>query len=78
MFELQAENQELRTQTAEFEQRAEFAKTLRFKKPFYFAEGDDVPYCARCWEADRRAIHLKDDWNGRRWGVLFVYERLPT
>jgi hypothetical protein len=67
VFELQAENQALRTKAAEMDRQAQFAKTLEFETPFYYAENDKVPFCARCWEAERSAIHLKSDWNGRRW-----------
>jgi hypothetical protein len=35
-----------------------FKDKLAFKAPYYFAEGDIVPYCPRCWEGDKRAIHL--------------------
>ena len=33
-------------------------KLLRFKEPFWYADGDAVPYCSRCWEAHQLQIHL--------------------
>ena len=66
-LEMQEENRKLHDRTKELEAALEFAKSLRFEEPFYFAADDKVPYCARCWEANRRAIHLKSDWGGRRW-----------
>ena len=66
-LEMQEENRTLHERTQELERALDFAKSLRFDAPFYFASDDKVPYCARCWEANRRAIHLKSDWNGRRW-----------
>ena len=66
-LEMQEENRILHERTKELERALDFAKSLRFEAPFYFAADDKVPYCARCWEAKRRAIHLKSDWNGRRW-----------
>lgn len=66
-LEMQEENRALHERTKELERALDFAKSLRFEAPFYFAADDKVPYCARCWEAKRRAIHLKSDWNGRRW-----------
>ena len=66
-LELQDENRRLNERTAELERALDFSESLRFEAPFYFATNDKVPYCARCWEAHRRAIHLKSDWNGRRW-----------
>ena len=29
-----------------------------FKEPYYFQEGDSVPFCSRCWEGDNQTIHL--------------------
>jgi hypothetical protein len=66
-LEMQEENRSLRDRTKELEQKLDFAKSLHFEAPFYVAPGDKVPFCARCWEVDRRGIHLKSDWNGRRW-----------
>ena len=31
-----------------------------FRKPFYFKEGDSVPYCPTCWEGKSQAVHLLD------------------
>lgn len=35
-----------------------FQQKLVFKKPLYYAEGDQVPYCSLCWESKKEAIHL--------------------
>lgn len=32
-----------------------------FKKPFYFREGDDQPFCPTCWEKDQKSIHLSGE-----------------
>jgi hypothetical protein len=66
-LEMQEENRTLRERVKALEDALGFAKTLRFESPLYFAPEDKIPFCARCWEVDRRAIHLKGDWNGRRW-----------
>jgi len=31
--------------------------TLKFIQPFYYADGDLVPFCPVCWEIDRKRIH---------------------
>lgn len=31
---------------------------MEFKKPFYFYKDDESPYCPKCWEVERIAIHL--------------------
>ncbi len=63
------ENRQLRERVKELEQAAQFAKGLRFETPFFFATDDPVPYCARCWEGEGKAIHLAGsaDWDDKRW-----------
>ncbi len=48
----------LNEKNGELETQIHLVKNLTFKEPFYYVEGDDVPYCAKCWEADKKAIHL--------------------
>jgi hypothetical protein len=31
---------------------------LQFVAPFYFADGDAVPFCPTCWEDMKKPIHL--------------------
>jgi len=31
---------------------------LSYKPPFYFQEGDSVPFCPRCYEKETIAVHL--------------------
>jgi len=66
-LEMQEENRRLRERVKELEQMLDFAKALRFDAPFYFSPEDKIPFCARRWEAEHHAIHLKNDWDGRRW-----------
>ena len=66
-LEMQEDNRALRERIKELESTLNLAKALRFEAPFYFAADDKIPFCPRCWEADKRAIHLTSDWNGRRW-----------
>jgi len=66
-LEMQDQNRALSERVKALEHALEFAGSLRFEAPFYFAANDKIPYCARCWESNRRAIHLKSDWNDRRW-----------
>jgi hypothetical protein len=58
VLELQEENTEQRRRIEALEQQLAFHKALRFDSPFYYAEGDSVPFCPRCWEADKKAVHL--------------------
>jgi len=65
--EMQAENHALRQRVGELEAILDFAKGLQFKAPFYYAPGDQTPFCQRCWEVDHRALHLEGAWQGKRW-----------
>jgi hypothetical protein len=40
------------------EETLKFKDKLSFKTPFYYAEGDSVPFCPKCWEADKKAVHM--------------------
>ena len=31
---------------------------MTFKKPFYYMADDPVPFCPKCWEVDKIAIHM--------------------
>lgn len=51
--ELELENRELKEKLA---QRA----TMVFKEPYYWVEGDNVPFCPKCWESAGLQIHLAE------------------
>lgn len=50
--------QVLEARLRQLESNAALVATLRHKAPFYFAEGDATPYCARCVEVERRPVHV--------------------
>ena len=39
--------------------------TLNYKEELYYQEGDLQPFCPRCFEADKKAIHLLHTGFGR-------------
>lgn len=45
---------ELHQSKAALAQRA----AMIFREPYYFVEGDSVPYCPKCGEADGKQVHL--------------------
>lgn len=49
---LEHENDELRTKLT-------FRGELTFRNSVYYHGDDPVPYCPRCWEAERKAVHLR-------------------
>lgn len=67
VVELTRKLQTIEDQKKELEQKLQFAKKLTFKEPFYYAEGDDVPACSRCWENDKKFIHLTDAHGNREY-----------
>lgn len=48
---LEEENEELKRTLS-------LIKKMRFKKPFYFQGDDPVPFCPRCWEKEKKPVHL--------------------
>jgi hypothetical protein len=48
---LESDNRELRGQ---LEQKSK----MIFRKPFYYVEGDEVPFCPRCYEENGISVHL--------------------
>ena len=35
---------------------------MQFRAPYYWQEGDGVPFCPKCWEANSLAIHLTESY----------------
>lgn len=65
IVELQGEIVELMSQKLENEKKIEKLEAdlvlrahMVFKRPFYYQEGDGVPFCPKCYEHERLAIHL--------------------
>lgn len=57
--ELARANRRLEDRVEELERTLRFKEEIVFKAPLYYLkEGDQTPYCARCWEEDRHAIHV--------------------
>ena len=52
------ENRTLRDKVGALEATIELARSLSFRAPFYFVVGDETPFCPRCWEVDRKAVHV--------------------
>ena len=42
----------------ELENLLRFKDKLSYKEPFFFAEGDAVPYCPSCWESGVIPVHM--------------------
>jgi hypothetical protein len=57
-IELTRANRLLEEATQKLRLQLELAAGLKFVEPFWYAEGDSVPYCPGCWEGNKAAIHL--------------------
>ena len=60
IMDLTQVNREFQKQVQELQEKLTQVGQMTFRSPFYFQNGDDVPYCPRCWEADKRAIHYPE------------------
>ena len=64
IMELTQENRDLQKNLQEIQDKLSQVDKMTFRSPFYYAEGDDVPYCPRCWEADKKAVHFHEPIQG--------------
>jgi rubrerythrin len=70
IHELTRDKMRLETKLHEAEELLRKKQALKFKEPFYFEEGDEVPYCPACWSANDIAVHLHfvfDRTDATRW-----------
>ena len=58
---LQEENLALREQVKALEDTLAVSQNMTFRESVYWQEGDANPFCPRCWEDERKAIHLQGD-----------------
>ena len=58
VLDLSREKRRAEERVEELERALKFRGELKFKAPFYYADGDATPYCPGCWEAKRMAIHV--------------------
>lgn len=59
-MELQSENVDLRREVETLTDLLHKKERMTYVRPFYYAECDDVPHCARCWEVEHKAVHLPE------------------
>ena len=49
VIELTQEKREFEEKIQTVEKKLAFSKKMTFRDPFWYAEGDNIPYCPRCW-----------------------------
>ena len=58
IINLSRENHQLKVKLHDLEKRVQEEQVMTFRKPFFYKDNDEEPYCPKCWEADHKAIHL--------------------
>lgn len=58
IIELTRKNRILEEEIEQLHKERELSKALIFKKPFYYMNGDEIPYCPNCWEIKKIVTHL--------------------
>ncbi len=58
VIELTREKRRLEERVEELEKLLVLQEGMAFRAPFYFQDRDETPFCPRCWEASKRAVHL--------------------
>ena len=61
IIDLQDEIVKLSRENRTLKEQLELKGKMIFKRNCYWVEGDDVPYCPRCWEDKAKTIHLRRD-----------------
>lgn len=60
VFELNEENRLLNVKIKNLKNIEDITSKMSFKIPFWYMDGDEIPYCPQCWENDKKTIHLID------------------
>ena len=61
LFEIESHNITLTSELAGLKHQPDLKARMHTRPPFdyYFQEGDDVPFCPKCWKNYGDAIHLQ-------------------
>lgn len=84
IIELTRQNRQLEEKCDELEELLNTNERMHYDDPFYFQDGDEVPFCASCWENGKHAHHLtnhhyyKGVWLCQICGSKYVPKRKKT
>jgi hypothetical protein len=59
IINLTEEKRTLEDENRNLKETLSLRKKMTYKKPYYFQEGDEVPFCPLCYERDGIPIHMK-------------------
>lgn len=57
VMDLTREKREAEQKVEDLQKQLTLKAKMTFKQPFYYQDGDDVPFCPRCFEKDAQAVH---------------------
>jgi hypothetical protein len=62
IFAIESHNLELASELTSLKQQLDLPARMHTRPPsgYHFLEGDDVPFCPKCWESGGNAIHLQE------------------
>ena len=58
IIKLAREKHALDLRVEELNKSLQTTSQMCFREPFYYVEGDSVPFCPKCWEVDKISVHL--------------------
>lgn len=56
------ENIQPRDEDQELKKKIRLKGVMKFQEPFWYQEGDEMPYCPGCWESDTQPVHVIVEW----------------
>jgi hypothetical protein len=61
VFAIESHNLELTSELTTLKQQLDLSARMHTRpgSDYYFLEGDDAPFCPKCWESSGNAIHLQ-------------------
>lgn len=71
IINLSRDKHQLEVKLYEIEKAIEQEQDMEFRMPFYYKGEDPHPFCPKCWEANRKAIHLKGPINDQMMGTSY-------
>ena len=58
ILSLHEENVRLQDENRELKETARLKCEMKYKEPFYFVDGDEIPFCPACWDSKSQPVHL--------------------
>lgn len=63
MLDMQKKIFDIENENTELKEKLKIKGQLTFRNNAYWMDGDNEPFCSRCWEKEKIPIHLHPDGN---------------